>query len=211
MKKNHIFVIVAKFAAGKTTIAKLLEDRYGLVRAKTCTTRKMREGERDGVDYYYCSDSTFEDLASKGRLVAINRVPDVNNLNNDGYKNRIINIFRKEKPLKYSKKYGLPIDKIDLENHSYIVVLEPTGYYDLVEKLGKDKVKAIYLKLNDKERWLRALNREVNPDVDGIVAKHLEEKELYDGFEDVCDKVINNAGTSDNAAIEIYQYITSLM
>ena len=214
MKKNYVFVIVAKFAAGKTTIAKLLEDKYGLVRAITCTTRKMREGEREGVDYYYCNDATFEELASKGKLVAINRVPDVSDFGVDSCKRRILNVFKilkKDKQVKYSKKYGLPIDKIDLENHSYIVVLEPSGYCDLVDKLGKENVKVIYLNLSDKERWLRALNREVNPDVDGIVAKHLEEKELYDGFEDVCDKVINNAGTSDTAAIEIYQYITSLM
>ena len=215
MRKNYVFVIVGKFAAGKTTIAKLLEERYGLKRAVTCTTRKMREGEREGIDYYYCSDYSFEEMASKGKLVAINRVPIVYDKNENSYKHkyikRFINKVKKNSSIRYSKKYGLPIDKIDLNSNSYIVVLEPSGYYDLVNKLGKENVKVIYLNLSDKERWLRALNREVNPDVDGIVAKHLEEKELYDGFENISDKIINNAGTSDNAAIEVYQYISSLI
>lgn len=211
MKKNYVFVIVAKFAAGKTTIAKLLEQRYGLKRAVTCTTRKMREGEREGIDYYYCTDSDFEDLASRGKLVAINRVIDVHDDCKNKYLSKIVKVITKKDTVKYSKKYGLPVDKIDLSKSSYIVVLEPSGYHDLADKLGKDKVKVIYLNLSDKERWLRALNREVNPDVDGIVAKYLEERELYDGFEDFSDKVINNAGTSDSAAIEIYQYISSLM
>lgn len=207
-KKNYVFVLVAKFAAGKTTIAKLLEERYGLKRAVTCTTRKKREGEREGIDYYYVNDSEFEELASSGNLVAINRIEDVHN--KERLINKCINLVKRQKVVKYTKKYGLPINKLDLNNHSYVVVLEPSGYYDLLKKLGKDKVKVIYLNLSDKERWLRALNREVNPDVDGIVSKYLEERDLYDGFEDISDKVVNNAGTSDSAAVEIYQYISSL-
>ena len=210
MKKNYVFVLVAKFAAGKTTIAKLLEDRYGLARAITCTTRPKREGEREGIDYYYCTDEEFEEMASKGKLVAINRVPFVNNTEESKIKKSINKILRKNTENTYSKKYGLPIDKLDLDNKSYVVVLEPSGYHDLVEKMGKDKVKVIYLNLSDKERWLRALNREINPDVNGIVAKHLEEKELYDGFEHIADKVIENVGTSDSATIEIFNYMMSL-
>lgn len=215
MKRHYIIVILGKFASGKTTIAKLLQDRYGFKRAITCTTRRLREGERDGVDYYFYDDSTFEEQAKGNKLVAINRVPvvvsGVDEAAMDSYRAKIINVFKRDRNIKYSKKYGLPIDKIDLENNSYICVLEPSGYFDLVDKLGKEKVKAIYLNINDKERMFRALNREVNPDVDSIVAKYLEEKELYNNFEDVCDKVIDNAGTSDSAAIEIHQYISKLI
>ena len=205
--KNYVFVISAKFAAGKTTVAKLLEERYGIVRAVTCTTRGMREGEREGIDYYFCDDATFENLASTGKLVAINRIKEMPIEGGFRGSKKLLSILQNLKPIKYVRKYGLPIDKIDLSKRSYLVALEPSGYYDLIKEIGKDNVKLIYLKLSDKERWLRALNREVNPDVDIIVSKYIEEKELYDGIEEKSDKVINNAGTSDNAAIETYQYI----
>ena len=77
MSKYKVFVLMGKFACGKTTIAKLLELKYGMKRVVTCTTRSMREGERDGVDYYFYDDVVFEKMASENRLVAINRVPVV--------------------------------------------------------------------------------------------------------------------------------------
>lgn len=195
---NHkVFVLMGKFACGKTTIAKLLEFKYGMKRVVTCTTRSMREGEREGIDYYFCDDETFEKMAKDNKLVAINRVPVVKGENVD----------KKDSNVEYSKKYGIPFEKINLDESSYICVLEPSGYFDLINKLGKDRVKSIYLKLDDKERWLRALNRELNPDVDVIAKKHFEEYKLYDGIEDVCDKVIDNAGTSDKAAIDVFEYI----
>lgn len=207
MSKYKVFVLMGKFACGKTTIAKLLELKYGMKRVVTCTTRSMREGERDGVDYYFYDDVVFEKMASENRLVAINRVPVVSSEHK--VDESVQNNFKKDTTdtIEYSKKYGIPVEEINLNESSYICVLEPSGYFDLVNKLGKDKVKAIYLKLNDKERWLRALNREVNPDVDTIAKKHFEEYKLYDGIEDMCDKVIDNVGTSDNAAISIYDYI----
>lgn len=207
MSKYKVFVLMGKFACGKTTIAKLLELKYGMKRVVTCTTRSMREGERDGVDYYFYDDVVFEKMASENRLVAINRVPVVSSEHK--VDENVQNNSKKDitDTIEYSKKYGIPVEEINLNESSYICVLEPSGYFDLVNKLGKDKVKAIYLKLNDKERWLRALNREVNPDVDTIAKKHFEEYKLYDGIEDMCDKVIDNVGTSDNAAISIYDYI----
>lgn len=207
MNKYKVFVLMGKFACGKTTIAKLLELKYGMKRVVTCTTRCMREGERHGVDYYFYDDVTFEKMASENRLVAINRVPVVTSEGN--YKCDVSNDSVKDvvESVQYSKKYGIPVEEINLNESSYICVLEPSGYFDLANKLGRDNVKAIYLKLNDKERWLRALNREVNPDVDTIAKKHFEEYTLYDGIENVCDKIIDNAGTSDKAAIDIYEYI----
>ena len=210
MKENKVYVILGKFASGKTTIAKLLEEKYNMKRVVTCTTRKKREGERDGIDYYFYTDEEFELLASNNKLVAVNRVPvvEVNEMSTvKSFVNKIMVKINKKKSVEYSKKYGVPVDRIDLSSSSYICVLEPSGYLDLIEKLGRDKVMGIYLNLNDKERWLRALNREINPRVDDIVEKHVEEKFLYDGIEKKCNKVIENLGTSDSAAIEIYNYI----
>lgn len=206
-RKHYVYCILGKFASGKTTIAKMLEERYDAKRVISCTTRNKRGGEREGVDYFFISDNEFEKLASSKKLVAINRVPIIETNDDISMFEKIKKIFTFSGKAKHSKKYGVPIDKIDLSKGSYICVIEPSGYFDLVEKLGKENVKSIYLDINDKERWLRALNREANPDVNDIVAKHLEELRLYDGFEEKCDKLIQNMGTSDDATLEIYDYM----
>lgn len=206
---NKLFCILGRFASGKTTIAKILQEQYGYKRVVTCTTRKKREGEREGIDYYFLSDAEFESLDSKNKLAAVNRVlAPKEQLSQNNILKYICSKFANEKKI-YLKKYGVPIDKINLEEDNYICVIEPSGYYDLVAKMGSENVKSIYLNLDDKERWLRALNREIHPDINDIVAKHIEELALYDHFEDRCDKVINNAGTSDRAALEILEYIRS--
>jgi len=45
---------------GKTTLCtRLLDAKPQMARAVTCTTRPPREGERDGVDYYFLDAAPF--------------------------------------------------------------------------------------------------------------------------------------------------------
>lgn len=55
-----LFVISAPSGGGKTTLCQqLLQVRKDMARAITCTTRAPREGEKDGVDYYFLDATTF--------------------------------------------------------------------------------------------------------------------------------------------------------
>lgn len=59
-------VICGETCSGKTTLAKKLEQDYGFKRIVTYTTRKMRPGEVDGVDYHYISEDDFLLRAMQG-------------------------------------------------------------------------------------------------------------------------------------------------
>ena len=63
-------VLVGPSGAGKTTIARRLEElhpgRFGL--AVSATTRAPREGERDGVDYHFVRRPDFEAMIEAGAL-----------------------------------------------------------------------------------------------------------------------------------------------
>lgn len=60
--KGLLIVLSSPSGGGKTTIAhKLLEDR-NIVRSVSCTTRKPREGEKNGRDYFFVTPARFKSM-----------------------------------------------------------------------------------------------------------------------------------------------------
>ena len=65
-----LILISAPSGGGKTTLCqKLLEARPQMTRAVTCTTRAPREGERDGVDYYFLDAGSFLKRVQAGNFL----------------------------------------------------------------------------------------------------------------------------------------------
>ncbi|MDD4005965.1 MAG: guanylate kinase, partial [Bacilli bacterium] len=64
-----MIILVGASASGKTEIAKILTRKYGIVKAITHTTRDMREGEKNGVDYFFVSKDEFAALAKQNAFV----------------------------------------------------------------------------------------------------------------------------------------------
>ena len=70
-----LIVISAPSGGGKTTICEqLLQHQPNTVRAITCTTRDPREGEKDGVDYYFLDAETFLKRVQAGNFLEHARV-----------------------------------------------------------------------------------------------------------------------------------------
>lgn len=69
-EEGIILVITAPSGSGKTTIyRKLLEERNDLTFSVSCTTRKKRAGEIEGVDYYFIDRDEFGKRMEKGTFV----------------------------------------------------------------------------------------------------------------------------------------------
>lgn len=70
-KKGRLFVISGPSGVGKGTIVSELTERLGdSVRLSiSATTRQPREGDRDGVDYYFLSEEEFLSKVEKGEFL----------------------------------------------------------------------------------------------------------------------------------------------
>ena len=64
-----MIVLVGKSASGKTEVAKELASLYGIQKAITHTTRNMRDGERQDVDYHFVSEEQFLKLKEDNAFV----------------------------------------------------------------------------------------------------------------------------------------------
>ena len=65
-----LVLISAPSGGGKTTVClQLLSARPQMTRAVTCTTRPPREGERDGVDYYFLDAGSFLKRVQAGNFL----------------------------------------------------------------------------------------------------------------------------------------------
>ena len=59
MKKPIIVAIVGESGSGKTTIAKHLEENFGIPTIVSYTTREMRDGETNGVEHFFVDDFPY--------------------------------------------------------------------------------------------------------------------------------------------------------
>src|SRR5882762_2696559 len=68
---NPLLVLIsAPSGGGKTTLCQqLLSARPQMTRAVTCTTRPPREGERDGLDYYFLDAGSFLKRVQAGNFL----------------------------------------------------------------------------------------------------------------------------------------------
>ena len=61
----RLFIISAPSGCGKGTLIKALNKRFEIYNSISCTTRKPREGEKDGVHYFFMTREGFEKLAAE--------------------------------------------------------------------------------------------------------------------------------------------------
>jgi len=70
VRKGQVFIISAPSGSGKTTLGKeLINSLPDFQLSISCTTRKPRPGEQEGVDYFFLTEEEFEKKRMKGELI----------------------------------------------------------------------------------------------------------------------------------------------
>jgi len=129
-KLQPLFIVVsAPSGAGKSTLCDMLLQEYNdLCYSISCTTRKPRGSEEDGVDYYFLTVERFEQLIKEGAFLEHAKVHD----NYYGtLKQPIVDV------LKEGNSMLLDIDVVGAGNiRKFVAKLPPTdpmraGYMDI--------------------------------------------------------------------------------
>ena len=152
--KYTIIAIMGKAGSGKDTLCRALLQEPEFKTAQpiiSCTTRPIRENEKDGKDYYFLS---VEDFTNK---ILANQMLEATIFNN--------------------WHYGTSIDSLSPFEIN-IGVFNPEGCERLREHQDITLC-LIYIEADDKVRLLRQLNREKNPDCHEIVRRFGTDEEDF--------------------------------
>src|SRR5262249_38327768 len=69
-RRGLLFVVSAPSGTGKTTVVeRLVQVVPGLSLSRSYTSRPMRSGERDGVDYNFITRARFEGMVKDGAFL----------------------------------------------------------------------------------------------------------------------------------------------
>ena len=137
---GKIFYLMGKSSSGKDTIYKeLLQGFPKMKRIVLYTTRPRREGECDGVEYFFTDEEKLQQFRKQGQLI---------------------------EERSYHTQYGVwsyftaDDGQIDLKNGNYLGIVTLESFQKMKNYYGKDSVIPIYIEVENGERLIRAIRRE---------------------------------------------------
>ena len=192
VKAKKIFALLGYSSVGKDTILKqVLKDMDDVKPIISTTTRPMRKGETEGVEYYFIDDTEFFRRGT------------------DFVEQRIYHTKVKENGVEKNATWRYGIERMELEKDDYlIVIVDSVGYKELKNYVGNNKIVPIFISAPQEELKARALAR---GDLEAEVDRRL--KDDYERFMDfrvrtVYHEVKNGEGRLEEAIKEVEGIIT---
>ena len=165
-KKYKILALFGESGAGKDTLKDIFIEREGLNNIINSTTRPIREGEVDGVNYYFMDSVQFAEKVLNGDFI------EATEFNNWFYGTSITELSNDVVNIGVFNIYGI----------------------DCMLQDPRLEVYPIYIKTSDKLRLLRALEREENPNCKEICRRFLADKKDFENIEFDYKVVDNDEG-----------------
>ena len=192
VKAKKIFALLGYMGVGKDTILKqVLKDMDDVKPIISTTTRPMRKGETEGVEYYFIDDTEFFRRGT------------------DFVEQRIYHTKVKENGVEKEATWRYGIERAELEKDDYlIVIVDSVGYKELKNYVGNGRIVPIFISAPQEELRTRALAR---GDLEAEVDRRL--KDDYERFMDfrvrtVYHEVKNGEGRLEEAIKEVENIIT---
>ena len=136
---SKIFYLMGKSASGKDTIYKKIKEQMPQLRTIVIyTTRPIREGETDGVEYFFVDDVRRAELEKAGKVIELREYNTVHGI----------------------WKY-FTVDDGQFDEDGHVLAIGTLESYQKMRKyFGDDKMVPFYIEVEDGLRLDRALARE---------------------------------------------------
>ena len=143
---GKIFYIMGKSASGKDRIYSLLVENKELNLKKLIlyTTRPIRAGEEEGVQYYFTDDSRLQAFEAAGKLIEARAYHTVHGI---------------------WTYFTADDGQVDLSEGNYLGIGTLESFVRLREYYGNEVMWPVYIEVEDGERLERALAREKTQEV----------------------------------------------
>lgn len=160
---GKIVCLMGKSSSGKDTIYKklLTQKTVPLETIVPYTTRPIRAGEQNGVEYHFTDEDGFQRLLAQGSVVEA-RAYDT-----------CYGVWR---------YFTVADERMDLTSHSYVMIGTLEAYDQLCGFYGADKVLPVMIELDDGVRLQRALDREKaqdHPKYEELCRRYLADAEDF--------------------------------
>lgn len=163
MGTGKIFLLMGKSTSGKDTIYKKLiaDEELSIKKVVPYTTRPMRDGETDGMQYFFKTEEEYRALRSDGKII---------------------------EERTYYTNYGewryFTVDdgQIDLSEGNYLLIGTLESYCSIRDYFGKEKVVPLLIDVSAKIRLERAMHREEkqeHPKYDEMCRRFLADEEDF--------------------------------
>ncbi len=159
---GKIYYLMGKSGAGKDTLYREILERNPRLKTVTLyTTRPIRDGEKDGVEYYFASPDALTSYVQAGKVI---------------------------EQRTYHTMYGewtyATIDdgQLDPEKEDYLIIGTLESYEKMKDYYGEKYLFPLYIEVEDGERLSRALLREQNqehPRYDEMCRRFLADQEDF--------------------------------
>ena len=133
--------LMGKSSTGKDTVYKKLLQKKELRLHKIVpyTTRPIRDGEKQGEEYFFTNDEGYRLLEAQGKVIEERTYHTYHGL---------------------WRYFTVDDGSIDLKYRDYIIIGTLESFVKTAEYFGRDKVVPVLLTVDDGVRLQRALNRE---------------------------------------------------
>ena len=191
---GKIFYVMGKSSSGKDTIFRELmkEKELDLHQIVLYTTRPIRAGERDGVDYHFVDDEVLHSFQKEEKVIELRCY------------NTVMGVW---------KYFTVDDAHMELAGKDYLAIGTLVSYEKMKAYYGEERVLPIYVEVPDDVRLIRAIDREKQqekPAYEEMCRRFLADSE--DFSEENLKKAgigrrFSNAGSLEECLAEIRSFI----
>lgn len=169
MKKINIIAIIGKSGSGKDTILnRVLTHNPSFKKIINCTSRPPRDKEKNGENYHFLSREEFQKKIQQNEMIEYSEF-------NNWY-------------------YGTSLAALD-SNKINIGVFNPTSL-KMLSNNENINLLIFFVSVKDKERLIRSLEREENPDIKEVIRRYEADDKDFLNIENEydCIRIHNDTG-----------------